>query len=225
MMEKALTLCGYFLNTSPHTGAGVLKRILASLAILVAVPASIAWASSSSSVRVHVVDERGVPVRDAVVELDVSGAGGRITFPWRMAMAQKNEQFVPGTLVVARGSTVAFPNLDRVRHSIYSFSKPARFEIDLYGRDQTRSQRFAVAGTVALGCKIHDGMRGYIRVTDTPFAGKTNGNGIVTVAGAPTGTAKVVIWHPQLRAPGGEKSLSVALASGSQSRKIAVSLR
>ena len=185
-----------------------------------------AQAASVSSIQIQVVDASGMPVRDAVVELHpTSGASGPIRFPWHMAMAQKNEQFVPGTLLVGKDSTVAFPNLDRVRHSIYSFSKPARFEIDLYGRDQTRSQRFAVAGTVALGCKIHDGMRGYIRVTDTPFAGKTNGNGIVTVAGAPTGTAKVVIWHPQLRAPGGEKSLSVALASGSQSRKIAVSLR
>ena len=200
----------------------MLKRILASLAILVAVPASIAWASSSSSVRVQVVDERGVPVRDAVVELDVSGASGRITFPWRMAMAQKNEQFVPGTLVVARGSTVAFPNLDRVRHSIYSFSKPARFEIDLYGRDQTRTHTFPISGSVALGCNIHDAMKGYIRVVDTPFAGKTDANGYVTLNNVPASAGKLTVWHPRLRAPGGEQSKSV---SGSGSHKVAVRLR
>jgi plastocyanin len=198
-------------------------RILSAFAVLLMVPASLAWAASPNAVRVQVVDERGVPVRDAVVELDVQGwRGGRVTFPWRMAMAQKSEQFVPGTLVIARGSTVAFPNLDRVRHSIYSFSKAARFEIDLYGRDQSRSHTFPVTGSVALGCNIHDTMRGYIRVVDTPFADKTDANGYVTLSGVPSGAAKLTVWHPRLRAPGGEMSKQV---STSGNHKIAVRLR
>ena len=193
------------------------------LAALVAIPASFAWAASVGSVRVQVDDERGLPVRDAVVELNAAGGrAGRITFPWRMAMAQRNEQFAPGTLVVARGSTVAFPNLDKVRHSIYSFSKPARFEIDLYGRDQTRTHTFPIAGAVALGCNIHDEMRGYIRVVDTPFAGKTDANGYVTLANVPSGSAKLTVWHPRLRGPGGEMSKQI---SASGNHKVAVRLR
>ncbi len=193
------------------------------LAALVAIPASFAWAASIGPVRVQVVDERGLPVRDAVVELNAAGGrAGRIAFPWRMAMAQRNEQFAPGTLVVARGSTVAFPNLDKVRHSIYSFSKPARFEIDLYGRDQTRTHTFPIAGAVALGCNIHDEMRGYIRVVDTPFAGKTDANGYVTLANVPSGSAKLTVWHPRLRGPGGEMSKQI---SASGNHKVAVRLR
>ena len=193
------------------------------LAALVAIPASFAWAASVGPVRVQVVDERGLPVRDAVVELNAAGGrAGRIAFPWRMAMAQRNEQFAPGTLVVARGSTVAFPNLDKVRHSIYSFSKPARFEIDLYGRDQTRTHTFPIAGAVALGCNIHDEMRGYIRVVDTPFAGKTDANGYVTMANVPSGSAKLTVWHPRLRGPGGEMSKQI---SASGNHKVAVRLR
>ena len=193
------------------------------LAALVAIPASFAWAASVGPVRVQVVDERGLPVRDAVVELNAAGGrAGRIAFPWRMAMAQRNEQFAPGTLVVARGSTVAFPNLDKVRHSIYSFSKPARFEIDLYGRDQTRTHTFPIAGAVALGCNIHDEMRGYIRVVDTPFAGKTDANGYVTLANVPSGSAKLTVWHPRLRGPGGEMSKQI---SASGNHKVAVRLR
>ena len=193
------------------------------LAALVAIPASFAWAASVGPVRVQVVDERGLPVRDAVVELNAAGGrAGRITFPWRMAMAKRNEQFAPGTLVVARGSTVAFPNLDKVRHSIYSFSKPARFEIDLYGRDQTRTHTFPIAGAVALGCNIHDEMRGYIRVVDTPFAGKTDANGYVTLANVPSGSAKLTVWHPRLRGPGGEMSKQI---SASGNHKVAVRLR
>ena len=196
------------------------------LAALVAIPASFAWAASIGPVRVQVVDERGLPVRDAVVELDAAGGrAGRITFPWRMAMAQRNEQFAPGTLVVARGSTVAFPNLDKVRHSVYSFSKPARFEIDLFGRDQTRTQKFPIAGAVALGCNIHDDMRGYIRVVDTPYAGKTDHNGMLSLDAVPNGSATITVWHPRLRAPGNEMRRTVTISGSSNRHRLAVNLR
>ena len=201
-------------------------RILSTLAVLIAIPLTAAWAASSVPVRVQIVDAKGVPVRDAVVEIDAAGPeNGRITFPWRMAMAQRNEQFVPGTLVIARGSTVAFPNLDTVRHSVYSFSKPARFEIDLFGRDQTRTQKFPIAGAVALGCNIHDQMRGYIRVVDTPYAGKTDHNGMLALDAVPSGAAKITVWHPRLRAPGNEMQRAVEISGGSNRHRLAVTLR
>lgn len=140
-------------------------------------------------------------------------------------MGQKNRQFVPGTLIVAKGSAVAFPNLDNVRHSIYSFSKPARFEIELYGRDQTRTHTFSVVGSVKLGCNIHDDMRGYIRVTDTPFAGKTDHNGYVTLTGVPGGAASVTVWHPLLRALGNESKSQLAVSGAAQDHRIRVALR
>ena len=203
-----------------------MKRFALALAGLLMLSAGLSQAAAPVPVRVQVVDERGMPVRDAVVEIISSGAAkGRITFPWRMAMAQKEEQFVPGILIVARGSTVAFPNLDRVRHSVYSFSKAAKFEIDLYGRDQTRTQQFPAAGTVALGCNIHDQMRGYIRVVETPFAGKTDANGYVAFDSVPGGAAHITLWHPRLRAPGGEYQRDVSISAANNRHKIAVRLR
>lgn len=188
---------------------------------------AVAAAAQPAALRVQVVDAAGLPVRDAVVELrSAKGApAGPIRFPWKMGMGQKNRQFTPGTLIVARGSTVAFPNLDDVRHSIYSFSKPARFAIELYGRDQTRTHTFATVGTVKLGCNIHDEMRGYIRITDTPFAGKTDHNGYVTLAGMANGGASLTVWHPQLRTPSGEMTSAVTVAGGAQNHKVKVSLR
>lgn len=204
--------------------------ILASLLILALVAAGtgapLVQAAQPAALRVQVVDADGLPVRDAVVELHSARTpAGPIRFPWKMGMGQKNQQFVPGTLVVARGSTVAFPNLDTVRHSIYSFSKPARFEIELYGRDQTRTHTFPIAGSVKLGCNIHDSMRGYIRVTDTPFAGKTDHNGYITLSGMPGGNANLTVWHPQLRAPGNESKSAIAINGGAQSHKLKVALR
>lgn len=183
-------------------------------------------AAAPAALRVQIVDGNGLPVRDAVVEVHTARRNaGPILFPWKMGMGQKNQQFVPGTLIVATGSTVAFPNLDNVRHSIYSFSKPARFEIELYGRDQTRTHTFNVVGSVKLGCNIHDSMRGYIRVTDTPFAGKTDHNGFVTLSGVPGGGASVTVWHPMLRGVGNESASKLTVTGGGQTHKITVALR
>ncbi|MGB3470372.1 MAG: methylamine utilization protein [Erythrobacter sp.] len=185
-----------------------------------------AQAAAGASVRVQVVDQKGLPVHDAVVELhSPRRPAGPLRFPRKVGMAQKSLQFTPGTLVVARGSTVAFPNLDQVRHSIYSFSKPARVEIDLYGRDQSRTQTFPIAGSVKLGCNIHYDMRRYIRVSDTPYVGKTDHIGYITLANITEGSVRLTVWHPQLRTPANELSSAFSVSGAAQTRKLSVKLR
>lgn len=174
---------------------------------------------------VQVVDQTGMPVRDAVIEIAApAGDARRAAFPWRNAVAQKNQAFVPGTLIVPKGAVVAFPNLDAVRHSIYSFSKPGPFKIDLYGKDQTRTHQFRVAGTISLGCNIHDKMQGYIRVTETPYAARSDGNGLANIEGLGRGSYDVVVWHPRLRAAGGEWRGKLVMEPGKRSR-ITVTVR
>ncbi|WP_324260428.1 methylamine utilization protein [Altererythrobacter sp. H2] len=201
------------------------KQITFAMAVLLASIASYVHAQAGTSLRVQVVDERGMPLRDAIIELHSSGKDVALRPAARAAMAQRNLEFTPGTIVVAKGSTVAFPNLDQVRHSIYSFSKPARFKIDLYGRDQTRTHTFNVPGSVSLGCNIHDNMRGYIRVTDTPHAARTDLNGYVDLNAVPVGAARLTVWHPRLRSPANELVQALQIASGKQARKITVKLR
>ena len=72
---------------------------------------------------------------------------------------------------------------------------------------------------------IHDEMRGYIRVTDTPYAGKTDGNGYVTLTGMASGAASLTVWHPSLRTPTGESKSAVTITGGAQSHKVKVALR
>ena len=202
------------------------KLFLAAFALAAGTAAIGAMAASPASVRIQLVDQRGLPVRDAVVDLTPDGGwSGPVSIPGRAAMAQKNLQFVPGTLVVAKGDNVAFPNLDRVRHHVYSFSKAAKFEIELYGREQTRSQRFPVAGAVSLGCNIHDGMRGYIKVVDTPFAGKTDHNGFVTLDGIPTGGAMISAWHPRMKSSDNTSFKAMTIVGGAQARRLSVQMR
>ena len=177
---------------------------------------AMASAQPTPAMPVQVVSDGGLPLSNAVVMVyPEAGVGTRpISFGWRNAMAQRNRAFVPGTLIVPRGTSVAFPNLDTVRHSVYSFSRAARFEIDLYGQDQTRSHSFPVAGTVALGCNIHDDMRGYVRVVDTPFAAKTDQNGRVRFEGLPAGAVTIRVWHPQLRARDQEQGFASTVTTG-----------
>lgn len=200
-----------------------MRRILTSLTTvgLIAAAATIVHAQTVRPLSVQVVDQRGMPLRNAVVTVyPAAGTGGRAYVSVRRpAVAQRDRAFLPGTLIVARGSTVAFPNLDTVRHSVYSFSPTARFQFDLYGQDQSRSHVFPVAGTVAIGCNIHDDMRGYIKVVDTPFAVQTDANGLARVAGLPAGSLSVRVWHPQLQARSQEQAFTVG-ANGVSTRLV-----
>lgn len=174
------------------------------------------------------VDAAGRPVNDAVVTVRPAGGipPGPIRFPWSTTMVQQNIAFAPHVLVVPVGTTVRFPNKDKVRHHVYSFSKPAKFEIKLFGQDESRSFTFTTAGAVALGCNIHDQMSGFIKVVDTPFAIKSDGSGTARINGMATGTAQVTVWHPLLKAKDNEIILNIPIpASGAASKTVPLTLR
>lgn len=176
----------------------------------------------------RVVDAAGRPVSDAVVTVRPAGGipAGPIRFPWGTTMVQENIAFQPHVLIVPVGATVRFPNHDKVRHHIYSFSKPAKFEIKLFGKDETRTYVFKTAGAVALGCNIHDQMSGFIKVVDTPFAAKTGANGQVRIPGLAAGTAQVTVWHPMMKSKDNEQMVLVPVpASGPVAKTATVSLR
>jgi plastocyanin len=175
-------------------------RILPALAFAILFAATPALAGD---VTVEVRDQAGRPVRDAVVMIRPAGGvapGTPMRVTWPMVMAQQNTQFAPYVLIVPVGSTVSFPNKDRVRHHVYSFSAAKKFELKLYGRDETRSVTFDKTGAVSLGCNIHDSMIAFIFVSDTPFAAKANADGMATVQDAPAGASTLLVWHPYLKA-------------------------
>lgn len=168
---------------------------------------------------VSVRDSAGRPVRDAVVTVvPASGVpSGPIRFAWPLRVTQQDIQFDPYVLIAPVGASVSFPNLDRVRHHVYSFSRGNRFEIELYGRDETRSHVFTTAGVAALGCNIHDQMLAYVKVVDTPWAAKTGATGDVVLAGLPSGGATLRIWHPRLIGRGNEiATIYTQAATGSR---------
>lgn len=200
-----------------------------SLALLsaasLAIPGAPAWAGD---INLKIVDAAGRPVTDAVVTVRPAGgvAAGPIRFPWGTAMVQQNINFAPHVLIVPVGATVIFPNKDKVRHHIYSFSKAAKFEIKLFGQDETRSYTFKSIGAVALGCNIHDQMAGFIRVVDTPFAAKSNAAGQAQITRLATGTAQITVWHPLLKGKDNEMILNMPIpASGTVTKTVPLALR
>ena len=186
----------------------------------------LAVASAASSLvaaplKVHVADASGRPVRDAVVTLYPSGAAARAAHPGgRFIVSQQNLQFHPFLTIVPVGADVSFPTLDPTKHHVYSFSPAKKFELKLFAKDQSRTVHFDKPGVVALGCNIHDQMSAFIVVTDSVWTARTNAQGMVTFADAPNASARLTVWHPYLRSPGGQLVQAIAPAQRSASFQV-----
>jgi plastocyanin len=173
------------------------------LALAALIPLTLALASAAAVVAAPLsvsVRSAGQPVQDAVVTLTPLGRGTRAApVPKPAVMDQVGSEFSPRVLVVTRGSPVSFPNSDRTRHQVYSFSPAKRFELPLYTGTPPGPVVFDSAGIVTLGCNIHDWMKGYIVVVDTPYFGQSNAQGVVRID-APPGDYLMTAWHERLPA-------------------------
>jgi plastocyanin len=178
---------------------------------------------AAADLAVLVRTKTGQPATETVVTVyPAKGVAARqpIHFDWPLRMQQRNLAFSPFVLIAPVGGTVAFPNLDSVRHNVYSFSPAHPFELKLYGADQTRSVRFDKVGVVALGCNIHDSMTAFIKVVDTPFAAKTNADGVVELRGLPVGAASLHIWSPYLNSPNNEIVRAITVGGAAATRPV-----
>ena len=155
----------------------------------------------------------------SVYSIGRSTPSAKVAGPYKVS--QKGMQFHPFISVVPVGAEVSFPNLDTVRHHVYSFSAPKRFELKLYAKDQTRSVRFDKPGIIAVGCNIHDRMSAFIFVADTGWAAITNARGTADFRDLPPGRYTVKVWHPYARAPGNSVEQTIELSAD---QKIAVPL-
>ena len=173
-----------------------MKRIVCSL-LLAALAADPALAAP---LVVTVTDAAGRAVEGAVITVSVAG-GAKAAAPGATAqMAQQNRQFVPRILVVQAGTAVSFPNLDTVRHHVYSFSPIKPFELKLYAGTPSAPIVFDKPGTAVLGCNIHDKMSAWVVVVDTPYFGKTDATGHAQLD-VPEGEHLLRAWHPMQAEP------------------------
>jgi len=202
------------------------KTFLGALrAYLVAGMAAVA-AAHAGSVSVLVLDKEGKPAVDAVVVLTPASRPTAIAPPpGPFTVSQERMQFVPAVTVVPLGARVAFLNNDGWAHHVRGSAAGAAafqddgegFELRLEGRPDGKpgkavEVRMHKAGPVLLGCHIHGSMRGFVFVSDSPWAAKTGADGVATVPDVPEGMAALRVWHPDQLIEA--KPLSFAVAGG-----------
>jgi plastocyanin len=115
--------------------------------------------------------------------------------PQRAAMDQRNETFVPHVLAVTVGTTVDFPNSDRVYHNVFSLSGARRFDLGRYAAGRSRSVRFDRPGIVRVFCEIHSHMSAFILVFNHRYFAVTGADGRYQINRVPAGRYTLVAWN------------------------------
>jgi plastocyanin len=152
--------------------------------------------------RPGVADLGAPPARDvpgrlrSVVYLESAPRGAfEQTEGGHAVMDQRNETFVPHVLAITTGTTVDFPNSDRIYHNVFSLSKTARFDLGRYAVGHSRSVRFDHPGIIRVFCDIHSHMNAFILVFSHPFFAVTDAEGRYHIDNVPPGTYGVIAWN------------------------------
>lgn len=194
------------------------RHLLAALIVL-----TVAVSARCADFTIVLHDQHGAAVGDAVVWL--LPLDSAVPAPGRLpdaTIVQQHAEFIPYVTVVRRGTRINFPNRDQVEHHVYSLSPAKRFEIPLYGGDQSYSETFDKAGIVTLGCNIHDWMLAYVVVVDTPWYALVGSTGQASIQHLPEGRYRLEVWQPRL--PGTLSELLIINEGGTE-RTLSLSLR
>jgi plastocyanin len=170
--------------------------------------------ATAGTLSVQVIDKAGKPLPDAVVTLLPSNKNSKpqIPLPMQATIAQEKMQFLPAVSLVAVGAKINFTNNDSWNHHVRGYSadatqvdvaKSSGFALLLEGKSDGKKpaskevtmEKAGVLGATLLGCFIHSSMRGYIFVSDSPWAAKTNAEGVAVFPDAPAGPAQLKVWQ------------------------------
>jgi plastocyanin len=109
---------------------------------------------------------------------------------------QYEKQFDPQLTVVVKGTTVDFPNEDKIAHNVFSVSRPARFDLGLYKSGTMKSVEMKRVGTVDVYCNIHPDMIAKVKVLENSYFTETKSDGSFKIDNVPPGEYPVVAWLP-----------------------------
>ncbi len=172
-------------------------------ALLCATFAHSAEIAANTGIVKGTVTVEGKPASNVVVS--VEGVSPQIskkllaaTKSKKAEMDQKDLKFVPSMLAVAIGTTVEFPNHDKVWHNVYSKGGVKNFDLGLYPPGKSRSVKFDKPGVARILCNAHPAMEAYIVVKDHPFFSLADKAGNYRIDGIPLGKYRITVWHPEL---------------------------
>jgi plastocyanin len=145
-------------------------------------------------------DRDGQALSHVVITLKPIGRAAPATPPEEIIVSQQDLAFKPYVSVIRLGSSVVFANRDKVEHHIKSFSSSKPFEIAVHKPGDTPAPiRFDKEGAVVAYCILHDWMRAYVYVADTPWYAITGlTSGFAKIDNVPMGDYEATAWHPDL---------------------------
>ena len=196
--------------------ASLASRAVALVFCLAALPAA------AAVVDVRAVGSDGKPLAESVVFLESRDAKAAAKPSNGVEVEQAERRFTRRVTVVTVGSEVRFPNRDKVRHHVYSFSPIKPFELKLYSGTPSNPVLFDKPGVAVLGCNIHDTMVAWILVVETPHHAIADAHGAVRIDNVPPGTYRLRTWHPGLPpgAPAADEAITVTANGASVSVKL-----
>ena len=112
---------------------------------------------------------------------------------------QRSERFTPHVLPVVQGTTVAFPNDDRLYHNVFSLSAAKTFDLGRFPRGESRAVTFERPGVVQVFCHIHSDMSAVVLVLDNPYFAVPDRNGHYAIPELPPGEYTIVAFHERIR--------------------------
>jgi len=168
---------------------------------------------ATGDVRVSVTvigsDHRSLPAVQAVVWIpDAAAKAPPLAAVPRIA--SKGKRFDPRITAVPAGTTVEFPNLDRIFHNVFSLSPGAAFDLGLYRNGASRTMTFDTPGLVRVYCNIHPQMAAYLLVVDGTIWAQTGADGSAVLVHAPAGRIGVRAWDEK----GGDYQGTVDVVAG-----------
>jgi len=131
---------------------------------------------------------------DAVIWLEAPSSSAPAAGEQEPLLDQRNLQFFPHVLVVRVGTTVKFPNSDRVFHNVFSFHDGKKFDLGVYPIGAVKYVKFDRAGVSRLFCNIHPGMAAYVVSVDSPYFAATDDAGAYVIH-APPGRYTYHAWR------------------------------
>jgi plastocyanin len=115
--------------------------------------------------------------------------------PMHAVLQQKNKMFEPHMLVVTKGSTVDFPNLDPWFHNVFSLFNGKRFDLGLYEAGTTRTVHFDREGISYIFCNIHPEMSAVVVVLPSQYFAIPGKQGEFSIASVPAGRYTLHVWN------------------------------
>jgi len=169
----------------------MIKKAIQGFVVLTFAAGWLAHASEVSG-RVLAKGRRSLQELTTVVYFE-SREGPTLVRPGHFRLEQKNKTFIPSVLAVPVGSTVDFPNGDRIFHNVFSLSPPAPFDLGLYRAGASKSRVFSQPATYHVFCNIHSQMMAVILVLPTSYITEAASSGSYGIE-LPPGKYRVTVW-------------------------------